>query len=117
MRTFDINRRRKAFILLTLYLMILAASVLHVHDHEQEKQTVCQDCISHVHHGEHISQGTLMDIGCALCAFLHSYYFAPQVLMLSAAVLVVVVCTVRQKQNVVCRTVSLPPLRAPPFLY
>lgn len=77
---------------------------------------MCQDCQSRVHHHSHIVQGSVIEQDCVLCNFLHfSYYLIPQVLTLSAG-LSVAFFLVQQTQHVVCRTLILPNLRAPPLM-
>lgn len=109
------HRCRIATILLALYLMIFTASVLHVHDYGH-KDYVCQDCISHIKHDGHLIQGSLLEMDCVLCNFFQASYVTPQVIVLVAVALVVIACIVRQTQDVVCCTVSLPNLRAPPVM-
>lgn len=99
--------------LLVIYLMIFTASVLHVHDYGQEAM-VCDDCLAHVQHDGHLSQGSLMDADCVLCNFFHTSYLTPQVLTVSAIALVPVLFAMQPTLDVVCREVTLPSLRAPP---
>lgn len=95
--------------------MIFTASLLHVHNYGHG-DVVCQDCVSHIKHDGHLIQGSLLDVNCVLCNFFHASYVTPQVLVIAAVALVVIACIVRLTQDVVCRTVSLPNLRAPPVM-
>lgn len=109
------NNRRKGLLLLLMYLTILVASTLHVHDNGHER-IVCQDCLSHVVHNGHISQGTIMELDCLLCKTLQTSYTTPLVLSLSAAVLLVFTFSKQPTPDVVLHKVTLPSLRAPPVM-
>ena len=100
--------------MLVIYLMILTTSILHIHEDGQES-VVCQDCLSHVQHGGHFEQGSVMDTDCVLCNFLHTSYLTPSVLILSAAALMATLVAMQPTLDVVCRNISLPGLRAPPI--
>ncbi len=111
----DTHSRRKGLLLLVLYLTILLASALHVHDFGHE-EVVCQDCLSHVQHDGHISQGSIMELDCVLCKVIQSSYTTPLVLSLSAAVLLVFAFTATPTPEVARCKVTLPSLRAPPVM-
>lgn len=95
------------------YLLILTTSSLHFHECGQEAY-VCQDCMEHVKHNAHISQASIMTADCVLCQVLHADYLTPEVLLTSAAALLVYAFVAIRPQHVVCRMVTLPTLRAPP---
>lgn len=63
--------------LLTVYLLILSVSVFHKHGHGED--FVCQDCISHVQHGGHITDGDVSLGDCVLCSFLSTSYLAAEI--------------------------------------
>ena len=115
LKKINANYRRKGILLLVVYLIILATSILHVHIHEQES-IACQDCISQVKHNGHITQGSTMDYDCVLCKFFQTTYTTTQVLTLSATALVIMSIAILPITNVVYRNVALPSLRAPPAL-
>lgn len=108
------KQRRISLFLLVIYSMIFLPSILHVHEDGRE-MNVCQDCLSHVQHGGHFDQGSVMDTDCVLCNFLHTSYLTPTVLFLSAAVLITTLPVVLPTYDVVSRSINLPGLRAPPI--
>lgn len=98
--------------LLTLYLLILSVSVFHVHEHGGD--FVCQDCISHVQHGGHITDGDVSLGDCVLCSFLSTSYLAAGIVALATVVLVLYRDFVEQTVSIVCRTKRTILLRGPP---
>lgn len=109
------TQRLKSLTLLTMYLLILATSGLHIHESGHES-VECKDCKSHVKHNGHISQASVMGLDCVLCQVIHSSYITPEVLTFSAAALLIFVFTLPTTPEVVYRTVTLPELRAPPIV-
>lgn len=99
--------------LLAVYLTILSAGVFHVHEHGGE-DFVCQDCISHVHHGGHITDGDVALGDCVLCSFLSTSYLAAELLALATIVLVLHRDFVEQTAYVICLAKRTILLRGPP---
>lgn len=112
----DAKYRFSALLLLVLYLMIQTISVVHVHEECAHTASLCQDCVDHVSHKGHITQSSQSDFDCVLCKIIHTSYFSPEALDLSAKVLLGFIFTIALQQAVVCREVSLPNLRAPPVI-
>lgn len=111
--TTDNRRTIIGRILLAVYLTILAVGALHVHEHVEE-DFECQDCINHVNHTGHISEGD-KDMGdCLLCSFYSINYIGVQ----CSAILFVSVVLRRDygelTASVVCRTNRTILLRGPP---
>ena len=109
----DTSRFQIARFLLVVYLLILSASVFHVHEHGGE-DSVCQDCISHVHHGGHITDGDVSLGDCVLCSFLSTSYLAADIIALATIVVVLHSDFVEQTMHVICRTKRTILLRGPP---
>lgn len=84
----DTRRQVTARLLLTIYLMILSASVLHVHHHADhaDDPVVCQDCLHHVQHSGHVGTNTVPSDTCLVCEFLSVTYLAAQTLDIEDAV-------------------------------
>lgn len=110
-----VKRRLFSRLLLSIYLMVLAASVLHVHEHV-ESAFVCRDCVTHTHHGGHISAGSVASCDCVICDFLATSYVFAQALTLPAVALVACTLVVERQQKCVCCTCRVPGTRAPPCL-
>ncbi len=113
-KTQSTRHNRLGLFLLALYLMILGASVLHIHE-SAGSADVCHDCIEHVKHSGHISQLSIMDVDCVLCQILHTDYITPEVLTFSAAALLAIVLMMCPTPDIICRKDILPSLRAPPL--
>ena len=111
----DTKYKLKGLFLLLLYLMILAASALHTHECN-DVDFVCQDCLHHVEHNAHVSQASAMDFDCILCKIIHTSYFSPEALNLSAVVFLTIQLTAFTTYKIVKRLFSLPNLRAPPVI-
>lgn len=109
----DTRRLSIGRFLLVVYLLILSASVFHVHKHGGE-DVVCQDCVSHVRHGGHITEGSISLGDCVLCSFLSTSYVAAEVITLAAMAIVLHRDFVNQTVSVVCRAKSTVLLRGPP---
>lgn len=101
----DARRLSIGRFLLVVYLLILSASVFHVHEHGG-KDIVCQDCVSHVRHGGHITEGSVSLGDCVLCSFLSTSYVAAEVMALAAMAIVLHRDFVEQTVCVVCRAKS-----------
>ncbi len=99
--------------LLMVYLLILSASVFHMHEHGGE-DFLCRDCISHVKHSDHITKGGVSLGDCVLCSFLSSSYLAAEVLALVTIALVLHRDFVEQTMCVICSTKRTILLRGPP---
>lgn len=108
------DRRRSLIgrLLLALYLTILAVGAFHVHEHVED--FVCQDCISHVRHGGHITDGSVSLGDCVLCSFLSISYLLAEVTALATFALVLHRVFAEQTAYVVCRTRRTILLRGPP---
>lgn len=110
----DIRRLWIGRLLLVVYLSILSASVLHVHEHEGE-DFVCQDCISHVRHGGHITEGGFSHVDCLFCSFLSTSYLTAEVIALAAMAIVLHRDFVKWTACIVYRTKRTTLLRGPPI--
>ena len=104
-----------ARILLAIYLTILAVGAFHVHEHEAE-HIVCEDCINHVNHAGHISNGDMDIDDCLLCRFFSISYIGAQCLALYFADVVHFRVFIEQTQKVFFRERCVISLRAPPCL-
>lgn len=111
----DKHRTRIASFLLSLYLMILAVGVLHVHEHVDE-EFFCQDCASHVCHAGHITMGDTAHDDCLVCSFFSITYLAAQAVTMVFVATVLKSIFVERTQQVVCHERCVISLRAPPCL-
>lgn len=102
-------------VLLVLYMTILLAGALHVHERVGQ-DFVCQDCINHIYHNGHIAEASSSSGECLLCDFLSVTYIATCAILV-ALVAVIVVCTIKTSINKAhsCQRGVLS-LRAPPCL-
>lgn len=98
--------------LLMVYLLILSLSVSHVHEHGGD--FVCQDCINHVQHNGHITDGDVSLGDCVLCSFLSTAFLAAEIVALATILLVLYRDFVEQTVSTVCRTKRTILLRGPP---
>lgn len=115
LRTQVTRHNRIGVFLSGLYLLILATSILHIHEC-QENVSVCQDCKEHVKHNAHIGQASIVDFNCVLCKIIHTDYITPEVLTFSAMVLLVINIATFLVHGVIRCNVALPCLRAPPVV-
>lgn len=110
----DRKQQRISFFLLAVYVMMLAASGLHVHVSEGGASFICQDCANHVKHPGHIASASPSACECLLCSFFSSSYLPAQTLVLSfAAAVFALVVPVPLQRPAAVRCVT-PALRAPP---
>ncbi len=100
--------------LLMMYLSILSLGAFHVHEHVED-DFLCQDCISHVHHDGHVTNGDVSLGDCVLCSFLSTFYLAAEIIALATVVLVFHRDFVEQTAHVICRTKRTILLRGPPI--
>lgn len=99
-------------ILLVAYLSILSLGAFHVHGHGED--FVCQDCISHVRHAGHISDGGISLGDCVLCSFLSASCLVAGVVALAIMALVLRRDFIGQTVCTVCGTRHTILLRGPP---
>ena len=109
----DTRRQWIGRILLVVYLSILSASIFHVHEHGGVV-FVCQDCISHVYHGGHITDGGVLHADCLLCSFLSTSYIVAEVIALATIAHVLCRDFFEQISYVVCLRKRTILLRGPP---
>ncbi len=66
----DITARRRiyAYILLVIFLSIQSLTILHTH-HDVVEDSLCRDCVTHVHHYGHLSTLSLSIDNCLICQF------------------------------------------------
>ena len=72
--TRQVRRMSAAWLLLSIYVSIMAISVLHSHQSAAEAIIACSDCSHNVHHTGHISIGSDSFHDCVLCHFLSLVY-------------------------------------------
>lgn len=113
MRNPALKREISAWLLLAVFLPVLALSSVHVHSHTDLTTAECADCLNHSCHG-HL---TVMDSPlhqCVLCQFLTLSYVA------AASIAVVAYDQPQHRLSSVSRnavipgTHGVPSLRAPP---
>ena len=67
----EMTRRRAAWLLLTVYVMMMAVLSLHVHPLEMYEDSQCYQCANHLPHSGHLSATQAAMHDCVLCQ-LHS---------------------------------------------
>lgn len=84
MRRMEKSRRRwSAWVLIAVFLPMLALSSLHHHPLDCNMQTECYDCVHHIQHAGHISAATHSVDHCVLCHFLMLTYVVGTMVVLS----------------------------------
>lgn len=113
MRNPVLKRQISAWLLLAVFLPMVALSSVHVHRHTDASVTQCSDCLAHSCPGHLVILDDALG-QCVLCQFLSVPYVA-------AAVIAVIIypyqhykLSIVSSTAVLLRTCGVPSLRAPP---
>ncbi len=113
MRNPVLKRQISAWLLLAVFLPMLALSSVHVHRHAEASATQCADCLAHSCSGHLVVLDDPLG-QCVLCQFLSLPYVA------AATIAVIIYPDQHYKLSIVSsaavllRTCGVPSLRAPP---
>ena len=113
MKNQALKRQLYAWLLLAVFLPVLALSSVHVHRHADTPAAECTDCLNHSCQG-HLTVTDDPLHQCVLCQFLTLSYVA------AATIAVILFAQPRHKTSICLhaavrlRTCGIPPLRAPP---
>lgn len=83
----DLKQKRQWIgrILLTIYIMIVSANILHVHI-DGPNHFICKVCIHQKQHSGHISTSSSSNSECLLCNFLATTYLSITIIALAITV-------------------------------
>ena len=72
----EVKRQVYAWLLLSVFVPMIALSALHVHEVGCDDTTVCSACINHQAHAGHLTAGIDNIHDCVLCQFLSLSFVA-----------------------------------------
>ena len=101
-----------AWVLLSVWMPMLLISALHIHS-DVQPAVDCNQCVQHVHHSGHITQGGSSIDDCVICHILHQPFIAAKAVKATCCQVgrMVVVDVVPPMCSIVGGVVTL---RAPP---
>lgn len=108
------KRHIASWVLLAVFLPMLALSSLHVHKQANTEQAQCNECVRH-HCSGHIVQLTDSIHPCVLCQFITLPMLAAAVALLIAVTGHFLVEPISRQSNVCLAHTSVVGLRAPPY--
>lgn len=113
----SVKRRFAAWLLLLVFVPVMVATSLHIHDLGEASSVECEQCLHHVHHAGHFNVYADHAYDCVLCQFAALPFVAAAVVALAIAVAVhrvAYVYIIKGKSLGVCGVKST---RAPPILF
>ena len=78
------KRRVYAWLLLSVFVPMMALSIIHSHDSSAHSFTVCSDCAHHVAHAGHIDMNGSHTHDCVLCQFTSIAFIGGSLLAVTA---------------------------------
>lgn len=110
----SVKRRLSAWLLLLVFVPVIVATSLHVHDYGEINTTECEQCLHHLHHGGHFNAYANHSFDCPLCQFASLPFVISTAVAISVAAVILKVVYTNPAENVrigICNTRST---RAPP---
>ena len=112
----ELRRKISAWVLLAVYLPMLAFSSIHLHTEQVRSEAVCHQCVSHQPHPGHISSQGAAHHVCVLCQFLTLPGLEALTTDLSVIISARRICFLTAEQPIVCMHVGSMRSRAPPYI-
>ena len=110
------KRYYSSWVLLAVFLPMLALSSLHVHPEAHLEEGYCKECVHHLPHAGHFGSQTTCSFDCVLCQFLTLPFLVAPVVVFVFNLKFSFVPFFVSDQRVVCNMKGANHLRAPPFL-
>ena len=68
----ELKRQLFAWLLLSVFVPMMAVAALHVHEEDSSAETACLACVNHQAHPGHLSNASGHLHDCVLCQLLHT---------------------------------------------
>lgn len=78
----ELKRQLYAWLLLSVFVPMMAVAALHVHDDYSDAQTTCAECVHHQAHHGHLSGATGHLHDCVLCQLLNVSFLVASFVLL-----------------------------------
>lgn len=111
----SVKRRFSAWLLLLVFVPVMVATSLHIHDYGETKATACELCLHHLHHDGHLNAYSDNVVDCVLCQFATLPYVAATAVVLSFVVRVHRVAYTYIVQGASLGVCDVKSTRAPPL--
>lgn len=109
------KRRFSAWLLLLVFVPVMVATSLHVHDYDNADATECYQCLHHMHHGGHFTAYSDHAFDCPFCQFVSLPFLAPALITMAATVVVLSVVYADKNSGLRTGIHSVKSTRAPPL--
>jgi len=110
------RRRWAAWVLLAVFVPMLMMSSLHHHNAPGALQTVCPQCLHHIHHSGHLAAEQAGIDNCVLCQFQSLPFVAAVVIELGLVVRRFCCPLILSESACLSVYSGIPATRAPPYI-
>lgn len=112
----SVKRQFSAWLLLLVFVPMMVAISLHIHDYNATNGVECEQCLHHVHHDGHFGAYADHIHDCVLCQFATLPFLAATTVLLAASVACSRAENVYLCENVRIGVYNVKQTRAPPAI-